>query len=243
MARYEILINEFPKHGEYHVNHPEYDISKFTEFAATKLSGKLIVLGDPSVGKTCLINTAITRRYQESCATVGVQYTAVAFVMNGSRNVANIWDIAGQQQYQEVVKLYFRCADTAFLCFDLSRPATLANLPQWKARLDDVAQGVDHLFLVGCKSDIQQVVQEAEIQQFAQSIGAEYFKTSAYSDLNTLPLLRRSIALYALHAQFAKGRGVPRPIQRTDHHAPEPPPTVDVQEAPWGRTKKKKCCQ
>uniref|UniRef100_M4AIG3 RAB34, member RAS oncogene family b n=1 Tax=Xiphophorus maculatus TaxID=8083 RepID=M4AIG3_XIPMA len=145
---------------------------------------KVIVVGDVSVGKTCLISFcrgAFDRTYK---ATIGVDFEMERFEVLGVPFSLQ-WDTAGQERFKCIASTYYRGAQI-MVVFDLSSVNSLAHA-EW---LEDAMKENDPssvlLFLVGTKKDLSSPDQLAETEQEAirlsEEIKAEYWAVSAKSD-------------------------------------------------------------
>ena len=94
---------------------------------------KVIVIGDPAVGKTSLLTRFTKNRFEESyLPTVGVNISKEPIDLD-EVTVVNLmlWDIAGQPQFYMLHRPYFNGADGLILTFDLTRSITFSNLNNW----------------------------------------------------------------------------------------------------------------
>jgi GTPase SAR1 family protein len=123
------------------------------------------------------------------------------------------------------------------MCFDLGELETFKNLPNWYSRLMENAGTVTQLFLVGCKSDLPQSVPEDAIEKYAVQVKAEYFKTSAVSNLNTMNLLKRAILVYYLGT--FKLEVPPDQLPKKPEATQNPPPGVELDGGSQNKKKKK----
>lgn len=72
---------------------------------------KIIVVGEQGVGKTCLLNQYCYNRFDpNNPPTVGCDFTTKVTSQNGQTIRLQLWDIAGQEKYNAVSKLYVRGA-------------------------------------------------------------------------------------------------------------------------------------
>ncbi|RNF00873.1 small GTP-binding protein [Trypanosoma rangeli] len=105
----------------------------------SELLFKVLVVGESGTGKTCLI-----RRYVHSIflatnkATIGVDFALKDIVHAASnRNITlQLWDIAGQERYGQMTRVYYQAAAGAVVVADITRPETLDLAVKWKLDLD-----------------------------------------------------------------------------------------------------------
>ncbi|XP_054610444.1 ras-related protein Rab-34 isoform X1 [Dunckerocampus dactyliophorus] len=148
---------------------------------------KVIVVGDVSVGKTCLVSRfcrgAFDRNYK---ATIGVDFQMERFEVLGVPFSLQLWDTAGQERFKCIASTYYRGAQAIIVVFDLSRASSLVHARQW---LEDAMRENDPssvlLFLVGTKKDLSSPELLADVEQEAirlsEEIRAEYWAVSAKS--------------------------------------------------------------
>ena len=122
-----------------------------------KLSKKVCLLGDFSVGKTSLIRRFVEGSFDERyLSTIGVKVDRRVMQMTtGDGDVTltlMLWDLAGGPDAGPVVPSYYRGAAGAVIACDLTRPDTLAGVSKYadgfratnpKARLVLAANKVD----------------------------------------------------------------------------------------------------
>ncbi|MFW9950252.1 MAG: Rab family GTPase [Candidatus Thorarchaeota archaeon] len=93
---------------------------------------KIVICGDPSVGKSSLIlrftNNAFRRHY---IPTLGVHVSDKIFKIKDSYIQLVLWDIAGQQKFQTMRQQFYLGSDGLFLIFDLSKPNSLESVSNW----------------------------------------------------------------------------------------------------------------
>uniref|UniRef100_A0A3P8WS72 RAB34, member RAS oncogene family b n=1 Tax=Cynoglossus semilaevis TaxID=244447 RepID=A0A3P8WS72_CYNSE len=148
---------------------------------------KVIVVGDVSVGKTCLINSFCKGDFDKNYkATIGVDFEMERFEVLGVPFSLQLWDTAGQERFKCIASTYYRGAQAIMVVFDLSSVTSLTHARQW---LEDAMQDNDPssvlLFLVGTKKDLSSPEQLAQIEEEAirlsEEIRAEYWAVSAKS--------------------------------------------------------------
>lgn len=145
------------------------------------MSLKVVVIGDSSVGKTCISLRYLTGEFSSQTRPTIAAGFCNAKVKLGKVDIdLLIWDTAGQEAYRGLTSQYYRDAKIALIVFDLTNPATLNSVTEWYNRLNDANQGQVVVCLVGNKNDLpnRQVSQE-QGEAVAQEIQALYRETSA----------------------------------------------------------------
>ncbi|GAH89685.1 unnamed protein product, partial [marine sediment metagenome] len=95
---------------------------------------KVIVVGDPAVGKTELLTKFATNKFEKKyLPTVGVSILKEVIELKDFNVSVNLmfWDIAGQPQFYMLHRPYFNGADAMLLVFDLTRTSTFSNINNW----------------------------------------------------------------------------------------------------------------
>ena len=147
---------------------------------------KFVMIGESSVGKTCMIMRYIDNTFTESfLTTVGVDFRVKVIAIDGRDVAIQIWDTAGQEQFHTITKSYFRGADGIVLCFDLTASLTLVRTRHWMDSINESAAKSVNVVLVGNKSDKGgRQVSEEEARKVADEYQVPYFETSAKTGEN-----------------------------------------------------------
>ncbi|KAG8448277.1 hypothetical protein GDO86_015391 [Hymenochirus boettgeri] len=99
---------------------------------------KVLVVGDLGVGKTSIIQRYVHNIFSQCYrATIGVDF-ALKIVNWDSNTVVRLqlWDIAGQERFGHMTRLYYREAVGALVVCDLGRVTTIESVSRWKEDLD-----------------------------------------------------------------------------------------------------------
>lgn len=122
---------------------------------------KYIIVGDSSVGKSCLLLQFTDRRFKDSHdLTIGVEFGArTILVPNTGDDKSNvklqIWDTAGQESFRSITKAYYRGAICALLVYDVTRRQSFDNLVRWLEELFENGSNRMTIVLVGNKTDME----------------------------------------------------------------------------------------
>ncbi|MHA1931443.1 MAG: Rab family GTPase [Promethearchaeota archaeon] len=98
---------------------------------------KIIIVGDPAVGKTSLLRRFCAESFAfEYIPTVGVNITKQKLTIKNDIGKETdvslmIWDIAGQPQFYMLHRPYFNGADGMILTYDVTRSSSFSNVNNW----------------------------------------------------------------------------------------------------------------
>ncbi len=94
-----------------------------------KISKKICLVGDFSVGKTSLIRRFVDRQFSDRyLSTVGVKISRKEIELAEKSIKLLIWDIEGQTKFKAISSSYLQGAKGAIIVGDLTRPDTLEHL-------------------------------------------------------------------------------------------------------------------
>lgn len=156
---------------------------------------KVLVLGDPATGKTSICKRALTQGFFETYkSTIAVSFENMRLTVDGTKVKLQLWDIAGQDRYQKIVRVYYAKSHGVFIVYDLTDRKSFENVLRWKKEIDDKIRlpNGDSLpcILVGNKSDLctkPLAKAQGEIDEFCkQHDFTKGFLTSAKENINIL---------------------------------------------------------
>jgi small GTP-binding protein len=120
----------------------------------TRTSYKVVLLGDPRVGKTSIRRSYLGAVFEQDYnVTLGADFAVKRLPDNN--NVLQIWDLAGQAVYKSVRSGYYKGAEGAILIYDITRPETFKNVAKWLDEMLSVSDQMIPLILVANKIDLK----------------------------------------------------------------------------------------
>lgn len=147
---------------------------------------KLVLLGDPAVGKTSLITQYVDHTFEtDYMPTLGANIIAKEIEMNKIKGTTKliIWDIAGQKTYDLSRRLFFQGCSGALFIYDITRELTFNNInDKWLYDFQKFGKSDAAFILIGNKIDLTDLrsVEKKKGQELAESINAtDFIETSA----------------------------------------------------------------
>lgn len=199
---------------------------------------QVIILGATNVGKSCLINRAITDKFSEYIIpTPGISHSDLEKTINDTTIKLQLVDTPGQEHYLQTSGLFFRKAQAIVLVFDLNNKESFDDIDKYYQKLTNEVDASDlFIYLVGSKYDIylstnENSVQIKDAETKAESINATFCCTSSITGHNVNNLFN----LIAQNLLEKYGSG----IDETANEKQEIDITKDEKEE---QETSKKCC-
>lgn len=104
----------------------------------TEVLFKVIIIGDPTVGKTSFVQKYVNNSFRgDYKMTIGVDFALKVIKWSDKCNIKlQLWDIAGQERFTSMTRVYYKDAHACLVMFDLTQKNTFQNSIKWKKDLD-----------------------------------------------------------------------------------------------------------
>lgn len=155
---------------------------------------KVLVIGELGTGKTSIIKRYVHQFFsQHYRATIGVDFALKVVHWDQSTVIRlQLWDIAGQERFGNMTRVYYKEAVGAFIVFDVTRSSTFESVAKWKQDLDTKVQLPDGspipCVLLANKCDQPKegiAASSAKMDEYCKEKGfAGWFETSAKDNIN-----------------------------------------------------------
>ena len=148
---------------------------------------KVIIVGDPGVGKTNILSKYIKNEFNyDSKSSIGAGYNNKQLTIEGHNINVEIWDTSGQEQFISLTSSYYKGDKGAFVVYDITQKKTLNHVDDWINDLRTVADKSLTIVMIGNKCDLkdQREVSTEQGEEKAKSQNMAFMETSAFSGEN-----------------------------------------------------------
>ncbi|XP_063677898.1 ras-related protein ced-10-like [Bolinopsis microptera] len=169
---------------------------------------KCVCIGDGAVGKTCLLMSYSQDRFPTEYVPTIFDNFAVNQEVDGIGPVClNLWDTAGQEDYDELRRLSYPESEVILMCFSINSPTSLANVKhKWSVEAKDYCPEAP-VILIGLQADrrkddnAMELLKQSDGYQTQREIGAyKYMEVSALTMEGVKELFLEAIKV-AVHGQ------------------------------------------
>ncbi|XP_013399047.1 ras-related protein Rab-32-like [Lingula anatina] len=155
---------------------------------------KILVIGELGTGKTSIIKRYVHQFFsQHYRATIGVDFALKVINWDSDTLIRlQLWDIAGQERFGNMTRVYYKEAVGCFIVFDVTRASTFDAVQKWKNDLDSKVQLPDGssipcvLLANKCDQAKEGLVNNAgQMDEYCKDKAfAGWFETSAKENIN-----------------------------------------------------------
>ena len=147
---------------------------------------KITLIGNPGVGKTCIISRYIDDVFEENLiSTIGANYSEKAITKNNKEYQLELWDIISPEQYSYLGKYFYKDSYIVCLVYDITSQQSLDSLKEkWYPNFLKFGEKYTVLAVVANKSDLYEsddLANEKQAKDFANEIKGIWMSTSAKS--------------------------------------------------------------
>jgi len=157
---------------------------------------KLLIIGNSSVGKTSFLFRYADDSFTSAfVSTVGIDFKVKTVFRQDKRVKLQIWDTAGQERYRTITTAYYRGAMGFILMYDVTNEESFSSVHDWCTQIKTYSWDNAQVILVGNKCDMEdeRVISFERGKQLADSLGLEFFETSAKDNINVRAVFERLV--------------------------------------------------
>ncbi|NXI46442.1 RAB31 protein, partial [Galbula dea] len=144
-------------------------------------------LQDSGVGKSSIVSRYVQDHFGHNITpTIGASFMTKTVPCGNEFHKFLIWDTAGQERFNSLAPVYYRGSAAAVIVFDITRERSFHSVKRWVKELEE--RGPENIVMViaGNKCDLSDTreVSVKDAKEYADSVGAVFFETSAKNDVN-----------------------------------------------------------
>ena len=168
---------------------------------------KIIVLGDPGVGKSCLTSRALKDKFEDKYApTIGFEFLTYNAIIDSKIIKLQIWDTCGQEMYRSLIANFYRNASLAMMVYSINSKESFSHINTWIKEVKLQSHPDIKIILIGNKSDLEENRQVTieEAKEFIKENEISFFQeTSAKTGKNTKEVFEEAAKiLYKDHLKY-----------------------------------------
>ena len=199
----------------------------------SELSFKILIIGDSSVGKSCLALRATKGSFNSIYTpTVGFEFFNFYLKIEEENIKLQVWDTCGQEVYRSLISSFYRNSSLAIIVYSIDNEESFNNIEIWLNELKTKGNPDISIILVGNKVDLEdkREVSKEMSNDFCDSHNINYFfETSAKTGFNAKNVfIEAAKILYEEHLKL-KDR-VSRPDSFSHQEESNPELSLDVGE-------------
>jgi len=188
---------------------------------------KVVVIGNPGVGKTCITKNAAKIVFDdEYCSTIGVEYISLFIRLNDKIIKLQVWDTCGQEVYRSLISNFFKNASLAIVVYSINNEDSFKEIDYWVKELKKMSSPDINIVLIGNKMDLnnERVIQYKDGEKLAKSYNFNlFYETSAKTGENIESLfIKVARILYENYLQFVERNNInlTTPIKASLNNSP-----------------------
>ena len=149
------------------------------------ISCQILLLGNSTVGKTCLIERYANGTFREEyISTSGMDFYSKNVIIDKKNVYVKLWDTAGQERFKALTPSYLRNAEGVMVVFDITSSESFEGIKDWldsiKTYFGEKSMTIP-IIIVGNKIDLEDErdVEKNDAIKFANEYRYKYFEVSA----------------------------------------------------------------
>lgn len=144
-------------------------------------------MGDPMVGKTTLRLRYLGEGFRkEYVSTIGADFAVATY----SNYIIQLWDLAGQINFENLTKQYHKGSQGIIFVFDIARRISMLNISNWIDRFLQTEKEVVPMIVLGNKIDLRKessfTIHNKEAEKYVMDLSNTYETQITYMETSGL---------------------------------------------------------
>lgn len=145
---------------------------------------KVVMIGNPGVGKTSLVNQWINDKFIPKYApTIGANHLRKLIQIDNETIDVSVWDTAGQEQYLSLAPLYTRASACAIAVASIDDMDSFEGLSTWVNLMKESCEEVPPIILAVSKTDL--TTPDSPTEEFIETHYGDGFLGIFYTSAKT----------------------------------------------------------
>ena len=144
---------------------------------------KIIIIGDSSVGKSCLTLRAAKDSFESFYTpTVGYEFCNFNLKIEEKKIKLQIWDTCGQEKFRSLITNFYHNSSLAIIVYSIDNLNSYNNIEEWLNQIKELTNPDIKIFLIGNKSDLEDTrkISKESAKNFCEERKLDFFtETSA----------------------------------------------------------------
>jgi small GTP-binding protein len=143
---------------------------------------KIILLGEPEVGKTALAQRFCFELFTPSeRLPIGVDFYVKSIELQGKKIKLQVWDVGGDERFRFLIPTYCKGANAAMIIYDITNSKSLNQISELAQIVREKSSDIP-IMLIGSKLDLKE---SRELNKEEGIKIAKKYNLSSYSEIST----------------------------------------------------------
>ncbi|KAH3745575.1 Ras subfamily protein [Pelomyxa schiedti] len=169
-------------------------------------SMKLVLVGNPGVGKTSAIRTCVDNIFPTFLYTAGFESPSTSIIVDKLIFSINFWDTAGQEDYDRLRPLSYPSTDMFLVMFAVNSPDSIRDVEaKWVPEIRRFCPDTPYL-LVATKIDLRaattlKCISQSEGEALSRKLSVPYCEISAMQLTSSLQIMMQNTVRHWVRSQ------------------------------------------
>lgn len=148
---------------------------------------KILILGDTQSGKTSILSAYIPLPHKDTNIGPCSEFKSKIVSLNsGIKAKVHVWDVSGELEYPELVRVYYKNLSGAIIIIDLTKKRSLHVAQSWIEELR-TQNACKHMLLLANKNDIcykipsMRQIDRKQVEEVAKLCKVPFVETNAHN--------------------------------------------------------------